>query len=108
MSEVKDVDVDYELRLCRLCNSGEVESLLHFIMYCSCFKYGRSVLLDRIKSSLSVDGINVWEALGDLLKVKVMLGLVFPFSTADLSSIRTLSCIHIHKMYKIRMLMENH
>ena len=98
-----DTDTPRELRICLLCDSGQMEDTYHFVMSCNVHSNARLRLLESICQNVSCQTINVLTQLSDQMLFYIFMGLEFPLCLEDKISIRSLCCISVHRMYQYNL-----
>lgn len=93
-------------RICQLCNMNTVENLDHFVLNCPEFAELRAILFGTLEVELQEETRLLFNSLSKEMILLVLLGLEFPFSHNELTLLRYISSVSIHRMYIKRKSLE--
>ena len=102
----KNVHLDRQLRLCSMCNLDEIEDTHHFILNCRAYTDLRHCLFETLHVEMSESGFQIVSNLSRQILLLVLLGLEIPIQYEDLVMLRYITCIHVHKMYQLRSVVD--
>ena len=89
-------------KVCRLCPSGSVEDVRHFVINCTYFENTRLEMITKIENCLCEESKNLFITLSNDLIFYILLGMDYNFTPKELYNIRKIAVNTINRMYKVR------